>query len=536
MQKTHSILLYPFLSSLIVAGAFLLPQHMAPPLVFIGFIPFLFFLYQPLEYKKIFFISFFPGTLFFGLTLHWLFATLPLDWAGIESFWTGFSIFFLVWLVIIIGFAFWWGIFGVAGAFIFRRITHPLIASLVISGAWVLTEYFRAFVFGLIWYAPGQSAIGPDWTFANIAYLLSSSMFASLARFGGMYGLDFFIIFVNTLLFFILWKTGAKQIFRRFLAIAGFSLGVLFLGYMAYRLDGALFSLEDLSEGKSKVTVAAVNINFPKAFYYQPLEQKRKAKKIAELVKTIKKPVDIIVLPEIAEFISSYNIYSDADLIEVLHRNQPLIVDHDYGGGEARTTPQTVYWQAQKGIFARQDKELLMPGGEYLPWLLRKGLLLFGNESLIIAYERRRTVYPSQEKIVVEYERGKASSLLCSEVMSSRIAREITRKGSQIIFLQSSDAIFQGNNQYLKQMIAMAQMRAIETGRFIVRSSNGGVAAFIDPSGRITQLLPKGEGVLSGEVYLLDRETPYTFFGDVPIILFSFFLLLGVVRRRGVYK
>ncbi len=67
------------------------------------------------------------------------------------------------------------------------------------------------------------------------------------------------------------------------------------------------------------------------------------------------------------------------------------------------------------------------------------------------------------------------------------------------------------------QHFAAARLRAIESRRVLLRSTNGGVTAVIDPLGRISEILPLfEEGFLAAEVPLgeVEKMTPYMMFGD----------------------
>jgi apolipoprotein N-acyltransferase len=67
----------------------------------------------------------------------------------------------------------------------------------------------------------------------------------------------------------------------------------------------------------------------------------------------------------------------------------------------------------------------------------------------------------------------------------------------------------------------------LETGRFLLRSTNTGLTAIVAPTGKITHQLPLFEvGVLSDTITPMGGLTPYSLLGDVPIICFVGLLLL----------
>ena len=84
----------------------------------------------------------------------------------------------------------------------------------------------------------------------------------------------------------------------------------------------------------------------------------------------------------------------------------------------------------------------------------------------------------------------------------------------------------------------MARMRALETGRYMLRVTTNGVSAIIDQRGKILGRSPQfATHVLSGEAVPHTGATPYVRAGNLPVILLVVGILLyGVlaVRRRPV--
>ena len=78
----------------------------------------------------------------------------------------------------------------------------------------------------------------------------------------------------------------------------------------------------------------------------------------------------------------------------------------------------------------------------------------------------------------------------------------------------------------------MAQMRARESGRYMLRATNTGITAIINEQGEITarsrQFQPD---TVAGVIRLFDGATPYARFGDLPAILLAV-ILLFIVRYK----
>ncbi len=97
----------------------------------------------------------------------------------------------------------------------------------------------------------------------------------------------------------------------------------------------------------------------------------------------------------------------------------------------------------------------------------------------------------------------------------------------------SEDAWF-GDSLGPHQRLQMAQMRALETGRPMLRAANTGISALIDYRGRIAQQAPQFEvAVLSGEVQPTAGATPYVRYGDVPLAALILVVLIVPSAARA---
>jgi len=96
----------------------------------------------------------------------------------------------------------------------------------------------------------------------------------------------------------------------------------------------------------------------------------------------------------------------------------------------------------------------------------------------------------------------------------------------------SNDAWF-GESLAADQHLQSSQARALETGRWVVRSTNTGASAAIDPKGRVVSRLPPFKaGTLVAEVVPMDGMTPYARWGNVPAVVLSLVLLVAARRLR----
>jgi apolipoprotein N-acyltransferase len=104
----------------------------------------------------------------------------------------------------------------------------------------------------------------------------------------------------------------------------------------------------------------------------------------------------------------------------------------------------------------------------------------------------------------------------------------------------SNDAWF-GDSIAPHQHLQIAQVRAAEAGRYLLRATNTGVTAIIDPKGQVVDTLAQfAPGTLEGEVRGRRGATPYARVGNYPVVSAAFLLMLVPVtvpfarrRQRG---
>jgi apolipoprotein N-acyltransferase len=102
---------------------------------------------------------------------------------------------------------------------------------------------------------------------------------------------------------------------------------------------------------------------------------------------------------------------------------------------------------------------------------------------------------------------------------------------AQILVNVSNDAWF-GKSFAAEQHLQSSQMRALETGRWVVRSTNTGATAAVRPDGRIEARLPWfTAGTLTVAVTPMQGLTPYARAGNYPAVALAFVLLAVAVWR-----
>lgn len=126
----------------------------------------------------------------------------------------------------------------------------------------------------------------------------------------------------------------------------------------------------------------------------------------------------------------------------------------------------------------------------------------------------------------------KIAPAICFEIAFPAQVRDNVNQGTDLLLTVSNDAWFGTSNGPLQHM-EIAQMRAVELGRPLLRATNNGVTGIVDEKGNITASLPQFEvGVLSATVPLVTGQTWFAKIGQTPLLLLCTLLLLLSIGRR----
>ncbi len=110
---------------------------------------------------------------------------------------------------------------------------------------------------------------------------------------------------------------------------------------------------------------------------------------------------------------------------------------------------------------------------------------------------------------------GPVGVAICFESIFPDVTRTLVRGGAQILTVITNDAWFDGTAGPA-QHAAHAVLRAVESGRWVVRAANTGLSMVIDPTGRLRGMVPAGqEAVLIAPAAVVSAPTPYARRGDL---------------------
>lgn len=170
-------------------------------------------------------------------------------------------------------------------------------------------------------------------------------------------------------------------------------------------------------------------------------------------------------------------------------------------------------------------KQHLVPFGEYVPaWLPFVRSLAPGIGDWQPAYD---------DGILSDGVR-RYGSLVCYEAIFPEIARARVRAGAQTLVNVTNDAWY-GQSPAAWQHLQAARMRAVETGRYVLRAANTGVTAIIAPNGAIAASTPWfNQSVVHGAFAVSDVITPYVRAGNAILVIFALPLaVMAYFTRKG---
>jgi len=384
-----------------------------------------------------------------------------------------------------------------------RTRSGPMIGALIAMPAlWTLFEWLRGWLFtGVPWLALGYSQI--DSPLSGFAPIL------------GVYGVSFATAFCAGLLYLTVVRAGKARV-----ASAAALLLTLGLGY-------ALKSVEWTHPEGIPTSVSLLQGNVPQ-------DVKFKADRYARILATYKRLIDasqarLVVLPETAipRFLDAVDPAYLRDIARLAaERNADVLI------GVPIRDPDGRYFNSLVSVgispTQRYDKSHLVPFGEFVP---PPFAAVVKSLAIPLSDFSRGPVDPPPLRLAGQ---RVAPNICWEDAFGEDIIRQLPQA---TLLVNASNVAWFGDSLAPAQHLQISRMRAIETGRPMVRATNTGVTAIIDSRGRVVARLPQfTEGTLSGEVQGYTGASPYVMFGNVSIVLLCFALVSIVVfHRRYVF-
>jgi apolipoprotein N-acyltransferase len=462
-------------------------------LAWIGLVPLFYAIEREKESSvKSFVLGWIFGVCFFFGTCWWL-TYAPINYGGVPAL-IAYLLLFMATLIV--------GLFPAIFAGLFSLVLKRLGILGILSAPflWIAIEFLRFWVTGNNWNSVGYSqafngkvnvyaVIGGIYLVGFVPLLNNAFWFWFHEYLKKNLGFGFFSFLIPYLLLRkkeLAWKTPTQR--QQLIIIAIFFLPLL-LNFIISFLPERIFFLSKSPEPTSKsVSIIAIQPNVPMSgLKYE--DRMRLRDRHIELSENVLQTVEgqrtksegqtVIIFPESPmnfeyardrEFQDFLTKFTTKNKVSVLfNAAEPAMNEGFYNSA--------VLVNERGAKIAQYDKIHLVPFGEYVPL----------SQSLA-------TVVPT---MVGSFEFGKsydlipfgdaqAGIMICFESHFPTLSREFARQGADVLVELTNDG-YLGNTPVLRQHLANAVFRAIETNRPVLRVTNVGITAYIDENGKVQE-------------------------------------------------
>lgn len=499
-MRPGAINISPLASGVLLALSF--PPFNYPVLPFVALIPLFHFLESVKSPFRAFAGAFSCGLVFWGLLIYWI---------------TLFTHAGFVLLIIVMSVNFL--LFTVVTRRLSRRFGVPL--SVGAPFVWTAVDYIHAH---------GDLAF----TWGQLAYSLSyHPLLIQFASVTGPYGVTFWIVSVNAVIYLLLKRVAAGLPARRALAAAVVLLAApVSFGMLVYIRTG-------IEENAPTARVAYVQPSIPQDIKWSAGMRDSTFDILGalSLSQSGNRP-DLVVWPEAA---APAYLRTDSR-----YRERVGAIARTLGSHLLTGAPEYDYHENRKDydsfnsaflfdpsgdIIEKYDKIRMVPVSERMPFEDRLTFLRdvdVGGSHFV----------PGDRNVVFEMGERRFGVLICFESIFPELSRKLAGDGAQFLVNITNDAWFERTSAAY-QHSAFLVLRAIENRREIVRSANTGVSAFYDRIGRRRHATRLYEtAAVTDEIRLYDDRTLYNILGDWPAhlswisVLSALLLSLIPLRRK----
>jgi len=377
----------------------------------------------------------------------------------------------------------WLAVFPALVGYFFRRLMSANFwrNALLFAGLWVLSEWLRGVLFtGFPWLALGYSQTPP-------------SPLAGFAAVLGSYGVGGLAALIAAALALGLRRRGAWLLI---LALLGS--GALLRGMDWTQPVGAPFR------------VSLLQGNIPQSLKWVPERLPLSIETYTGLAQA--HPAALTVLPETALPLFFHEV--PREVLQALTQHGDVLVgtavrlrEGGYVNGAIAVSPGPT--------FATQSyaKKHLVPFGEYVPpgfaWFF--GLVNIPMSDFSAGPVRQAPLKIGAQRI--------APNICYEDLFGEEIIRALPEA---TLLINLSNTAWFGDSLAQPQHLQIARLRALETGRMMLRATNTGITAAIAPDGRVLGTLPPfTTGALQVEAIGYQGLTPYARWGNLLTLLLA---------------
>ena len=396
-----------------------------------------------------------------------------------------------------------------AFAWCYVHFVRPLPGGMLVGFPvlWVLFEWLRSWLL-----------TGFPWLYLGYAHI--DTWIAGWAPIVGVFGLSFICALTGSCLF-LAWRS------RQAVACAIYAVIIISLW-----VGGSILKPIEwvVKASEQPISVTIIQPNVPQEHKWDPAWYRPILRQLRESSEP-HYGADILVWPEAAipNYYQSAREFLDPIASRAEDNETTLITGIPYLSDQQGTYHNSIVALGLgEGAY---HKQRLVPFGEYVP--LESAL-----RGLIAFFDLPMSAFSPGPKEQQPLRAGayRVAPYICYEIVyPDQVAR--SARNADLLITISNDSWF-GNSFGPLQHLQIAQMRALENGRYLIRGTNNGVSAIIDHRGQIVGRTRQFvETSLSGEVELMLGNTPFGSFGVTPIITAcGITLLLMVLMYLGFWR
>lgn len=367
---------------------------------------------------------------------------------------------------------------------------------------WAISEFLRSVLFSIVGYGPGGS-LGAHWNFGSLAFPASVTPLGYAGRIVGQYGLSALVVLFSLSIMYLIqrrWRSGLIGVgIVSLFVIAGYLISpqatgsTLRMGVL--QLDDTSYSDYGYQRDLTRLTASAGP----------------------------RKPLDALILPEYS-YIFENKEYRAAELKstqELFGKNtKGLVITSRSGEGQEGRKNLVTFYHPDGEMATQQEKQFLIPGGEYIPYFYEWILVLSGNTSVIQSHQEQHSLTsaprPAQP---ITYKAEKIGSLACSGAIAPDFYRRLASSGATVLTNSAALSTMGLSSGYYAQARQMAQFIAVANARPLIQSARGAEVFALDSNGQTTaESNKRGVHYIAADVTANSVKTPYLQIGDTVIV------------------
>jgi len=438
----------------------------------------------------------FFGMGFFGVGTSWVFVSINVYGNASVLFAAFLTALFVMGLALLFALQGW----------LTQRYFNRSLYLFSFAALWILGEWFRS------WFLTGF-----PWLYLGYTHVQSS--FAGIAPIFGVMGVSLVIAITGAGFgeMTLIWNRHSEH--KAYAVARSYIPTGLFVLWVLAVLSGNLNWVEQVSDEAVSIGIVQANIDQGEKFNAAFIEEN------LALYDELSMPLwqnDVVIWPETA---IPY-VYESSSAVISYFRSQAnssntTLITGIFGRTETGLHNSITSLGNGGGIYHKQK---LVPFGEYTPLRAVFSTLLQVFDLPMSSLTRG----PSRQ-VSLSASGYSVAPFICYEVVYPDFVRRLATDADYLVTI-SNDTWF-GASWGPLQHLQMAQMRALENGRYMVRATNNGVSAIINEKGEILSRTEQFQAqVLEGEIFVMSGRTPFSYWGSWPVLILCICLL--VIARR----